>query len=171
MSAWDGTGEVGERTSGEVLIVDDDASIRTMLAFVFDDAGYTVIEAADGAEALEVLRTDPPALMVLDLMMPMVDGVEVLRQRERDGLAAGTRILVLTAKLDTEDAVWCWELGADEYVTKPVDPDQLLRNGLALLARTPEELRHHRQVGLEEARRLDAIEAAFRPAGRRDRSS
>jgi len=171
MSAWDGTGEVGERTSGEVLIVDDDASIRTMLAFVFDDAGYTVIEAADGAEALEVLRTDPPALMVLDLMMPMVDGVEVLRQRERDGLAAGTRILVLTAKLDTEDAVWCWELGADEYVTKPVDPDQLLRNGLALLARTPEELRHHRRVGLEEARRLDAIEAAFRPAGRRDRSS
>ena len=121
------------------------------------------MEAADGKEALDALRTAPPALMVLDLMMPEVDGVEVLRRRESEGLAADTRILVLTAKLDTQDAVWCWELGADEYVTKPVDPDQLLRNGLALLARTPEELRHHREVGLAEARRLDAMEAALPP--------
>jgi DNA-binding response OmpR family regulator len=72
-------------------------------------------------------------------------------------------VLVLTAKTDTKDAVWCWELGADEYVTKPVDPDRLLRTGLALLDRTPDELRHHREIGLEEARRLDAIEAAFEP--------
>ena len=151
-------------TTGDVLIVDDDASIRTMLGFVFDDAGYRVVEAADGREALEILRTEPPALMVLDLMMPEVDGVEVLRRRQAEGLAEDTRILVLTAKLDTEDAVWCWELGADEYVTKPVDPDQLLRNGLALLARTPDELRHHRAVGLEEAKRLDALEEAFRPS-------
>jgi len=150
-------------TTSDILIVDDDASIRAMLAFVFDDAGYTVVEAADGREALDALRHEPPALMVLDLMMPAVDGVEVLRVREREGLAPDTRILVLTAKLDTQDAVWCWELGADEYVTKPVDPDQLLRNGLALLKRTPEELRHHREIGLEEARRLDALEEALRP--------
>jgi DNA-binding response OmpR family regulator len=148
-------------TSGDVLIVDDDASIRSMLAFVFDDHGHRVVEAVDGRDALEVLRTEPPALMVLDLMMPGVDGVEVLRRREQEGIAADTRILVLTAKLDTKDAVWCWELGADEYLTKPVDPDLLLRYGLALLARTPDELRHHREVGLAEARRLDALEDAF----------
>ena len=165
MSSW----EIDEddwpdpATTDDILIVDDDASIRAMLAFVFDDAGYTVVEAADGKEALEALRTAPPALMVLDLMMPEIDGVEVLRRREREILAPNTRVLVLTAKLDTQDAVWCWELGADEYVTKPVDPDQLLRNGLALLKRTPDELRHHRQVGLEEARRLDALEATLRP--------
>ena len=165
MSSW----EIAEEewpdpgTTGDILIVDDDASIRTMLAFVFDDAGYRVVEAVDGRDALEVLRTEPPALMVLDLMMPGVDGVEVLRRRLAEDIAADTRILVLTAKLDTQDAVWCWELGADEYVTKPVDPDQLLRNGLALLKRTPDELRHHREVGLEEARRLDALEDAFRP--------
>ncbi len=163
MSAWDGTGEVGERTSGEVLIVDDDASIRTMLAFVFEDAGYTVVEAADGQEALDALAADAPALMVLDLMMPGIDGVEVLRRRERELLAPNTRVLILTAKLDTQDAVWCWELGADEYVTKPVDPDVLLRTGLALLKLTPEELRHNREVGLAEAKRLDALEAALRP--------
>ena len=165
MSSW----EIGEDdwpdpgTTSDILIVDDDASIRAMLAFVFDDAGYTVVEAADGKEALNALRTEAPALMVLDLMMPEIDGVEVLRRRQHEDLAPDTRILVLTAKLDTQDAVWCWELGADEYVTKPVDPDQLLRNGLALLRRTPDELRHHRQVGLEEARRLDALEGALQP--------
>jgi DNA-binding response OmpR family regulator len=165
MSSW----EIDEddwpepQTTSDILIVDDDASIRGMLAFVFDDAGYTVMEAADGKEALDVLRTEPPALMVLDLMMPEVDGVEVLRRREVEGLAPDTRILILTAKLDTQDAVWCWELGADEYVTKPVDPDQLLRNGLALLKLTPDEVRHNREVGLAEARRLDALEAALRP--------
>jgi DNA-binding response OmpR family regulator len=165
MSSW----EISEEewpdpgTTGEVLIVDDDASIRSMLGFVFDDAGYRVAEAVDGKEALDILRTEPPALMILDLMMPEVDGVEVLRRRRNEGFAQDTRVLVLTAKLDTQDAVWCWELGADEYITKPVDPDRLLRYGLALLKRTPDELQHRREVGLEEARRLDGLEEAFRP--------
>jgi DNA-binding response OmpR family regulator len=164
MPGWDIDDEWPElQTSGEVLVVDDDASIRTLLAFVFHDEGYDVAEAADGREALEVLRRSPPALMILDLMMPEVDGVAVLRTRREQALAAGTRILVLTAKTETQDAVWCWELGADEYLTKPVDPDRLLREGLALLERTPDELRARREQGLADARRLDAIEAAFRP--------
>lgn len=164
MSGWeiDGAGWSDQQTSDEVLVVDDDASVRSMLGFVFSDEGFDVSEAADGEEALEVLRTAPPALMVLDLMMPAVDGVEVLRRRREEGLASGTRILVLTAKTDTKDAVWCWELGADEYLTKPVDPNQLLREALALLRRTPDELRHRRAVGLADARRLDALEAVFR---------
>lgn len=153
----------GSGASGDVLIVDDDASIRTMLAYVFHDEGFEVTEAADGRAALDVLRRVPPALLVLDLMMPEVDGVEVLRTRRDLDLAPDTRILVLTAKTDPADAVWCWELGADEYLTKPVDPERLLREGVALLKRTPEELQHRREVGLAEARRLDAMEAAFRP--------
>lgn len=164
MPGWDIDDEWPElQTSGQVLVVDDDASIRTLLAFIFHDEGFDVVEAADGREALEVLRTSPPALMLLDLMMPEVDGVGVLRARSEQQLAAGTRILVLTAKTDTQDMVWCWELGADEYLTKPVDPDRLLREGLALLQRTPDELRERREHGLAEARRLDAMEAAFRP--------
>ena len=148
------------QAEGDVLIVDDDASIRTMLAFVFEDAGFTATEAADGDEAIERLRSDPPALMVLDLMMPKVDGVAVLRARREEGLAPDTRILVLTAKTDVKDQVWCWELGADEYVIKPVDPDQLLRGGISLLRRTPDEVRLRRESGLAEVRRLDALEAA-----------
>ena len=148
---------------GDVLIVDDDPSIRTMLAFVFEDAGFTATEAADGDESIERLRSDPPALMVLDLMMPKVDGVEVLRRRQQEAIAADTRILVLTAKLDTKDAVWCWELGADEFLTKPVDPDRLGREVRHLLARTPTDLRHRRELGLADARERDRLERAFTP--------
>lgn len=164
MPGWDLDDEWPElQTSGEVLIVDDDPSIRSMLAFVFHDEGFEVLEAQDGDEALEVLQANPPSLMILDLMMPGTDGIAVLRARRERQMALGTRILILTARTDARDAVWCWELGADEYVTKPVDPDRLLREGILLLKRTPGDLRTRREQGLADARRIDAIEAAFRP--------
>lgn len=144
-----------------VLVVDDDASVRAMLGYVLHDEGYTVREAEDGADALEELLIDPPDCMVLDLMMPRVDGVEVLRRRKDRSLATRTRVLVLTAKTDSRDAVWCWELGADEYLTKPVDPERLAREVRLLLSRTPQELRHRREVGLADARERDRIERAF----------
>lgn len=144
-----------------VLIVDDDPSIRSMLGFLFDDEGFTVREAEDGEEALAALRSDAPDAMVLDLMMPKVDGHGVLRARREADLAPDTRIVVLTAKADPADAVWCWELGADEFVNKPVDPERLLREVQLLLKRTPDEIRHRRVEGLAEAKRLDAVEAAF----------
>jgi DNA-binding response OmpR family regulator len=101
--------------------------------------------------------------MVLDLMMPNVDGVTVLRSRKDRGLAPDTRVLVLTAKTDTKDAVWCWELGADEYLNKPVDPDKLAREIRQLLARSTVELQRRRRVGLADARARDELEAAFTP--------
>lgn len=146
-----------------VLIVDDDASIRAMLGYVLHDEGYDVREAVDGAEALHELLVDAPDCMVLDLMMPKVDGVQVLRRRQDQQLAARTRVLVLTAKTETQDAVWCWELGADEYLVKPVDPEQLAREVRLLLARTPTELRHRREIGLADARERDRLERAFTP--------
>lgn len=149
-----------ERT---VLIVDDDPSVRAMLGFIFEDEGFTVREAADGGEALDVLRVDTPDLMVLDLMMPGVDGHGVLRARQDEALAPDCRIVVLTAKTDPADVVWCWEHGADDYITKPVDPERLLHEVLALLRCPPEEVRARRKSGLDEARRLDAMEAAFKP--------
>lgn len=146
-----------------VLVVDDDASIRALLGYVLQDEGHDVREAVDGAEALRELLTDAPDCMVLDLMMPNVDGVEVLRRRLDQQLATGTRVLVLTAKTDTKDAVWCWELGADEYLVKPVDPERLAREVRLLLARTPTELRHRREVGLADARERERLEKAFTP--------
>src|SRR5688500_15127980 len=147
----------------DVLVVDDDASVRSMLKFLFEDEGYRVREAADGAEAIVELEAEPPACMVLDLMMPRVDGLGVLRAREERGLAPDTRVLVLTARMDPSDAVWCWELGADEYMNKPVDPERLSREVRALMHASPEDLRSRREFGLADARRRDLLEAAFTP--------
>lgn len=145
-----------------MLIVDDDPSIRSMLGFILEDEGFQVREAADGRAALAMLEDDAPDAMVLDLMMPELDGHGVLRARRDQGLAPDTRIVVLTAKTDPTDAVWCWELGADEYVHKPVEPERLLREVQALLRRTPDEVRARRSEGLAEAQRMDGLESAFR---------
>src|SRR5437868_15312975 len=115
------------RRARSVLVVDDEASVRAMLGYLLHDEGYDVREASDGGEAIEELTVNPPDAMVLDLMMPNVDGLDVLRVRRERGFAPDTRILILTAKTDTADAVWCWELGADEYMNKPVDPEKLAR--------------------------------------------
>jgi DNA-binding response OmpR family regulator len=149
--------------SQRVLVVDDDASVRAMLGYLLQDEGYEVSEAADGAEAITALTVAAPDCMVLDLMMPNVDGVEVLRARRERGFAPDTRVLVLTAKTDTKDAVWCWELGADEYLNKPVDPDRLAREIKQLLARSTVELQRRRRVGLADAKARDDLEAAFTP--------
>lgn len=146
-----------------MLVADDDASVRAMLGYVLADAGYDVREAEDGESALRELLVAAPDCVVLDLMMPNVDGVEVLRRRKQRNLASRTRVLVLTAKTDPQDAVWCWELGADEFLTKPVDPDRLVREVRLLLARTTTELRRRREVGLADARERDRLEQAFDP--------
>ena len=144
-----------------VLVVDDEASVRAMLGYVLQDEGYDVREAADGAEAITELTVAPPDAMILDLMMPNVDGFDVLRARRDRGIAPDTRVLILTAKTGTDDAVWCWELGADEYLVKPVDPDKLAWEMRMLLSRTPMALERRREVGLADARERDRIEAAF----------
>lgn len=167
MSDWDITEaqwpakESTDPSELSILIVDDDPSIRSMLGFLFEDEGFQVREAADGRAALDAISEDAPDAMVLDLMMPNVDGHGVLRERRESAIAPDTRIVVLTAKSDPADAVWCWELGADEFLNKPVDPEQLLREVQMLLKRTPDEIRARRSEGLAEAQRLDTMEAAF----------
>src|SRR3954454_9941215 len=101
--------------------------------------------------------------MILDLMMPNVDGLQVLRERRARGFAPDTRVLVLTAKTDSADAVWCWELGADEYLNKPVDPEKRAKEVRVLLGRSSDENEKRRRVGLADARERDRLEAAFTP--------
>jgi len=146
----------------DVLVVDDDEIVRGMVAFLFEGEGYEVRQAKDGVEALAALRDAPPSCMVLDLMMPGVDGMEVLATRRSDALAPDTRIVVLTARSGAEDSVWCWEAGADEFVTKPFEPDLLLRIVRELAGLSPEEAERRREVGLAEARRLDILDAAYK---------
>jgi DNA-binding response OmpR family regulator len=109
----------------EVLLVDDDPDIRGMLAFTLDDYGFTVREAEDGAAAIAALEERAPDIMVLDLMMPVLDGFGVLAVMRERGLAPNTRVLILSAKVDERAMVRTYELGANDYVSKPFDPDGL----------------------------------------------
>ena len=151
----------------EVLIVDDDPDIRGMLAFALEDAGFRVREAGDGLQALSSLEEKAPDCMVLDLMMPNVDGFGVLRGKRQKGLAPSTRVLILTCKTAERDFVRGWELGADEYLTKPFDPDRLVNKVKERLSTSSSALQERREAELQKAEMLERLESAFsRPRGR-----
>ena len=145
----------------EVLIVDDDPDIRGILVFTMEDAGYEVREACDGAEAIAAMETRAPDCLVLDLMMPGVDGFGVLRSKRQLGLAPEARVILLTAKTAERDYIRGWELGADEYLTKPFDPDELLDRVHDLLHATPKDLQERREQELQKAELLERLESAF----------
>ena len=145
----------------ELLIVDDDHNIREMLGMVLEDAGHTVRVACDGLEAIVAIEESAPHAMVLDLMMPGLDGHGVLRtMRERD-LAGNTRVLVLTCKMHAGEFIEAWQLGADEYVTKPVDPFVLVGKLDALIDIPVSQIQEERQAKLEKAVLLARLESSF----------
>jgi DNA-binding response OmpR family regulator len=115
-----------------VLVVDDEASIRTIIEYALRDAGFEVISAARGDEALKVLEREPIDLVVLDLMLPGVDGLEVCR---RIRATRNTPIIMLSARAEELDKVLGLELGADDYVTKPFSPRELVSRVKAQLRR------------------------------------
>jgi DNA-binding response OmpR family regulator len=120
-----------------VLVVDDEAIVRDVVVRYLQRDGYRTLEAADGDEALRLLDDDPPALVVLDVMLPRTDGLEVCRRiRARSDLP----IIMLTARGEEADRIVGLELGADDYVTKPFSPRELavrVRNLLKRAAAAP----------------------------------
>jgi DNA-binding response OmpR family regulator len=117
-----------------VLVVDDDPLIAGMLRLVLEGEGYEVHEASDGRAALETIRAVAPDVMVLDMMMPHVDGYGVLTALRDGHLGEGTRVVMLTCCSAEEDVARCLSMGADDYLTKPVDVDFLLRTVQDLLS-------------------------------------
>ena len=117
----------------EVLIVDDDPDIRALLAFTLRDLGVVVREAKDGEDALDEIRASAPDCMILDLMMPRLDGFSVLERMRAEQLAPDTKVVVFSCKTEEKTFVRVWELGADDYLTKPVDPDAVALKVLSLL--------------------------------------
>lgn len=119
-----------------ILVVDDEANIVELAALYLEQEGFRVLSAADGASALEMIARQPPALLVLDLMLPEVDGWEVCRQVRSGRAAPDLPIIMLTARDDDVDKIVGLELGADDYVTKPFNPRELVARVKAILRRT-----------------------------------
>ncbi|WOV89162.1 response regulator transcription factor [Sporosarcina oncorhynchi] len=118
----------------KILIVDDEQPIRTLLDYNLKQSNYETIMAADGEEAIRIVESDNPDLILLDLMLPIMDGVEVcklLRQRN-----INTPIIMLTAKGEETDKVIGLEIGADDYMTKPFSPREVIARVKAVLRRT-----------------------------------
>lgn len=119
----------------KILVVDDEPDAVELVEFNLKNAGFEVITAADGAEALKQARAALPDLVVLDLMLPEVDGLEVCKLLRRDAATAGIPIIMLTAKAAEIDRVLGLELGADDYLTKPFSPRELMLRVKGLLRR------------------------------------
>jgi phosphate regulon transcriptional regulator PhoB len=122
--------------SSRVLIVEDEPDIRELVVHHLKREGYQVSVAASGEEALRQVQASPPDLVLLDLMMPAMNGLEVCRRLRQDPLTASLPIVMLTAKGDEVDRVLGLELGADDYVVKPFSPKELLARVRAVLRRS-----------------------------------
>lgn len=120
----------------KILIVDDEPAIRQMVCLALTQAGYRCLEASDAAEAQQKIVADMPDLILLDWMMPGVSGMEYARRLRHDKLTSRIPIVMLTARVEEEDKVRGLDSGADDYVTKPFSPRELLARIKALLRRT-----------------------------------
>lgn len=118
-----------------VLVADDDADIRDLVAFKLEQAGHEVIAVEDGQQAIEQARERQPALVVLDVSMPGLSGIDVCRILRADPLTAGVLIIMLTARVQEHDVEGGFSAGADDYVTKPFSPRELVSRIQALLSR------------------------------------
>jgi DNA-binding response OmpR family regulator len=116
-----------------ILIADDMPDIVSLLGSRFRALGYTVLEARDGMEALEQARQKPPDIIVLDVMMPELNGFQVCRQIKSDAKLARVPIILLTAKDSEADQFWGAEVGADLYLTKPIEPANVVMHVQELL--------------------------------------
>jgi DNA-binding response OmpR family regulator len=118
-----------------VLVADDDADIRDLVAFKLEQAGFEVIAVADGQQALEQARTSRPTLAVLDVSMPGLSGIDVCRMLRADSATAGMMVIMLTARVQEQDVEGGFSAGADDYVTKPFSPRELVSRIQAMLSR------------------------------------
>jgi twitching motility two-component system response regulator PilH len=109
-----------------VLVVDDSATAREMLVAELQRAGFRVMAAADGAEAMEHIKVNPPALVITDLIMPRVNGYELCRNIKSDPLTKNVPVIMCSTKAEEFDRYWGMKQGADAYITKPYQPKDMI---------------------------------------------
>lgn len=136
----------------KILIVEDEKDILELVQYNLEKEGYFVIPAASGEQALELLKRDPVQLIILDLMLPGIDGLEICKMIKQEPKTQNIPIIMLTAKSEESDMVIGLQLGADDYITKPFSPKVLLARIKALLRRL-----HERQIPDEVREIADLI--------------
>jgi two-component system phosphate regulon response regulator PhoB len=121
--------------SHKILVVEDEVDIATLVCFNLQRVGYAVDMAHDGREGLEKILKEQPDLVVLDLMLPGMDGFSILKEMQRDIRANTIPVLMLTAKSQIDDRIRGLESGVDDYLTKPFSPKELILRVQAILKR------------------------------------
>ena len=127
--------------SDKILVVDDEADILSLLEYNLKKAGFKVGTAKDGPDAIEAAHRETPALILLDIMLPGMDGTEVLRRLKASERTRGIPVMMLTAKGEEVDKIVGFELGAEDYITKPFSPRELLLRLKAVLKRSSSQLK------------------------------
>jgi two-component system, sensor histidine kinase and response regulator len=142
-----------------IHIADDEPDIRQLVTFLLSEDGHEVSTSADGRAAVEKMLLKPPDLLILDLVMPDMDGYVVLEELAEYQILDSTRILILTAKASEQDRARGFELGADEYLVKPCAEDEIRATVANLLEQSKEELRLRREDLADKARLLSQLES------------
>lgn len=117
---------LSDRVTGLVLVGDDDPVTRRIVSHRLNRSGYTIREAADGAEVVELARTEKPVAIILDLMMPVSDGFTTLKKLKNEPETKEIPIIILSGKDNDDDVVRCLDAGASDYLPKPFSPDELV---------------------------------------------
>ena len=123
-----------------ILVVDDDRDIVRLVRSYLEKAGYEILTAYDGETALRVLRAEKPQLLILDLMLPDRDGWDVAKAVRADSQISSTPIIMLTARVEDNDKIVGLEIGADDYITKPFNPREVVARVRAMLRRSQVQL-------------------------------
>lgn len=152
----------------KILVIDDEPDLRELVRVNLDQAGYGVETASSGREALQALRCSTPDLVVLDLMLPDISGTELCRKIRSDPALADIPVIMLTAKAAEIDRVVGFELGADDYVTKPFSPRELVLRISAVLRRSfadsdGGQALEHGSIRLDAARHRCTVDGAEAP--------
>jgi DNA-binding response OmpR family regulator len=137
------------KLKSRILIVDDEDAILELLEFNLNQAGFEVLKASDGKTALAQARSNPPDLIVLDLLLPEMDGTDVFKALRQDRATTQIPVIMLTAKATEIDRIVGLELGADDYITKPFSPRELVLRVKKLLRPQPNQLESidHYEIG------------------------
>src|SRR3954468_7227635 len=131
--------------AGRVLVVDDEEGIRVLCRVNLELAGYEVVEAGNGAAALELARAERPDLIFLDVMMPQMDGWDVLHRLKEDPATAGIPVVMLTARTSEGDQIRAWGEGILDYLAKPFDPQALEDFAAAAMSPRDHDDEHERR--------------------------